>query len=326
MTWFKPIKDSIIISAGTEESDLTSSYFINIPVRRKIYLDDLPNDIEQGEQVYVNLDDKFVNKYINSSLQEVTDNYSYLVVYEDTADTSLFLPIKSRAIDNVLYFNAVEKINKKTSYTKNYSVYYGATNIKFLEERGIEGNTYYQKLAAEYIPSVEGLYFDLDPDNIQEYSYDATEDSQKEYKLAFYNNGLDWIDGKSQSIGAKAFGSFDGPKFRVIGKKGPNYGKFRIRIFSYYDNNSISKNVALDWTTVDCYASQESSDQILYLNTSLEYSKYIFEIEVISDKNVMSSSNSVEISKYQFFPNYKLTYDVEELNPNISFIKIGGIR
>ncbi len=76
MTWFKPIKDSIIISAGTEESDLTSSYFINIPVRRKIYLDDLPNDIEQGEQVYVNLDDKFVNKYINSSLQEVTDNYS----------------------------------------------------------------------------------------------------------------------------------------------------------------------------------------------------------------------------------------------------------
>lgn len=170
------------------------------------------------------------------------------------------------------------------------------------------------------------MYFDLDPDNIQEYSYDATEDSQKEYKLAFYNNGLDWIDGKSQSIGAKAFGSFDGPKFRVIGKKGPNYGKFRIRIFSYYDNNSISKNVALDWTTVDCYASQESSDQILYLNTSLEYSKYIFEIEVISDKNVMSSSNSVEISKYQFFPNYKLTYDVEELNPNISFIKIGGIR
>jgi hypothetical protein len=326
MTWFKPIKDSIIISAGTEESDLTSSYFINIPVRRKIYLDDLPNDIEQGEQVYVNLDDKFVNKYINSSLQEVTDNYSYLVVYEDTADTSLFLPIKSRAIDNVLYFNAVEKINKETSYTKYYSVYYGATNIKFLEERGIEGNTYYQKLAAEYIPSVEGLYFDLDPDNIQEYSYDATEDSQKEYKLAFYNNGLDWIDGKSQSIGAKAFGSFDGPKFRVIGKKGPNYGKFRIRIFSYYDNNSISKNVALDWTTVDCYASQESSDQILYLNTSLEYSKYIFEIEVISDKNVMSSSNSVEISKYQFFPNYKLTYDVEELNPNISFIKIGGIR
>ncbi len=77
---------------------------------------------------------------------------------------------------------------------------------------------------------------------------------------------------------------------------------------------------------MDCYASQESSDQILYLNTSLEYSKYIFEIEVISDKNVMSSSNSVEISKYQFFPNYKLTYDVEELNPNISFIKIGGIR
>lgn len=326
MTWFKPIKDSIIISAGTEESDLTSSYFVNIPVRRKIYLDDLPNDIEQGEQVYVNLDDKFVNKYINSSLQEVTDNYSYLVVYEDTADTSLFLPIKSRAIDNVLYFNAVEEINKETSYTKYYSVYYGATNIKFLEEREIEGNTYYQKLTAEYIPSVEGLYFDLDPDNIQEYSYDATEDSQKEYKLAFYNNGLDWIDGKSQSIGAKAFGSFDGPKFRVIGKKGPNYGKFRIRIFSYYDNNSISKNLALDWTTVDCYASQESSDQILYLNTSLEYSKYIFEIEVISDKNVMSSSNSVEISKYQFFPNYKLTYDVEELNPNISFIKIGGIR
>lgn len=326
MTWFKPIKDSMVISQGTQEDDLTSSFFINIPVKRRIYLDYLPNDIEADEQIYVNLDDKFVNKYINSSLQEVTDNYSYLVVYEDAVDDTFFVPIKSRAVGSILYFNAVEKINKETSYTKYYSVYYGATNIKYLEEIEIEGNTYYQKLAAEYIPSVEGLYFDLDPDNIQEYSYDATEESQKEYKLAFYNNGLDWINGKSQSIGAKAFGSFDGPKFRIIGKKGPNYGKFKIRIFSYYEDNSISKNLALDWTTVDCYASQESSNQVLYSNTSLEYSKYIFEIEVISDKNVMSSSNSIEIEKYQFSPNYKLTYDVEELNPNISFVKIGGIR
>jgi len=323
MSWFKPLKDSIVV---VQESELVYSSFVHIPVKRKIYFNYLNNDIEAGEQIYANLDNKFVNKYIDSSLQEVTDHYSYIVVYEDSADDSFFTPIKSRAVGNILYFNAVEKIEKDTGYTKYYSVYYGATNIKYLEAIEIEGNDYYQKLAPENIPAVEGLYFDLASGDIEEYSYDAMEDSVKEYKLAFYNNGLDWIDGKSQNIGAKAFGSFDGPKFRIVGKKGPNYGKFKIRIFSYYDDNSISKNLALDWTTVDCHTSEESSNEVLYSNTLLEYSKYIFEIEVLSEKNVMSSSNSVEITKYQFSPNYKLTYDVEEINPNISFVKIGGIR
>jgi hypothetical protein len=321
MAWFKPLKNTYEI--GAQE---VSSNFIKIPMKRKVYINYLPNDVEAGEQMYVNLDSKFVNKYVNSSLQTVTDDYSYIVVYEDSADDAVFMPIKSRAVGSIVYFDAVEKIEKDTFYTKHYTIYYGITNIKFLEEITIDDEVRYRKLAPEIIVQSEGTYFDLASVDIQEYSYDATEESLKDYKLALYNNGLDWIDGKSQVVGAKAFGSFDGPKFRIIGQKGPNYGKFRIRIFSYYDDNSISKNLALDWTTVDCHASEELSDQILYTNTTLEYSKYIFELEVLSEKNVMSSSNSIKISKYQFFPNYKLTYDIEEINPDISFVKIGGVR
>lgn len=321
MAWFKPLKETYEIGIEAVSSD-----FLKVPVKRKIYFNYLPNDIEAGEQVYVDLGSKFVNKYIDSNLQSTTDDYSYIVIYEDSADSSFFVPVKSRAVENILYFNAEEKIEKDTFSTRYYSVYYGMTNLKYLEEIFIDDEPYYQRIESQYIPQVEGLYFDLATEDIEEYSYDATEDSLKEYKLALYNNGLDWVNGKSQIVGAKAFGSFDGPRFRIIGQKGPNYGKFRIRIFSYYDDNSISKNLALDWTTVDCHANEESSDQVLYSNTTLEYSKYIFELEVLSEKNVMSSSNAVEITKYQFFPDYKLTYDVEEINPDISFVKIGGIR
>lgn len=321
MAWFTPIKDTYSIS-----SELTTLDFLNIPVKREISISYISNDVEENEQVYVNLDNKFVNKYINSSLEEVVDNYSYLVVLEDMADDSYFVPVKSRAVGNILYFNAFEKIEKDTFYTKYYSVYYGSSNIKYIEPVIIDDVEYYQKVSSELMPLGDGVYFDLLPLDIQEYSYDATETSSKEYKLALYNNGLDWIDGKSERIGAKAFGSFDGPKFRIIGKKGPNYGKFKIRIFSYYDDNSISKNLALDWVTVDCYANEESANQVLYSNSSLEYSKYMFELEVLSEKNVMSSSNSVELTKYQFSPDYKFTYSEEQINPNIAFIKIGGIR
>lgn len=324
MTWFQPLKETYEIGSAAVSSD-----FLKVPVRRKVLFNYLPNDVEAGEQVYVNLDTKFVNKYINSNLQSVTDDYSYIVVYEDSADTSFFVPVRSRAVDNIVYFNAVEKINKETFSTKYYSIYYGLTNIKFLEEITIDDETYYQRLtqdAIDLITVTEGSYFDLSLNEIEEYSYDATKNSLKEYKLALYNDGVDWIENKSQNIGAKAFGSFDGPKFRIIGEKGQNFGKFRIRIFSYYENNSVSKNLALDWTTVDCHANTEQSDQVLYSIENLEYAKYMFELEVLSEKNVMSSSNMVEITKYQFFPDYKLTYESEEVNPNIAFIKIGGIR
>lgn len=321
MAWFTPIKDTYSVS-----SELTTLDLINIPVKREISISYTSNDIEEDEQIYVNLDNKFVNKYINSSLQEVTDDYSYLVVLEDRADESFFVPTKSRAVGNILYFKAIEKIEKDTFYTKYYAVYYGSSNIKFIESITIDDVEYYQKISSEAIPQVEGLYFDLGSSDIEDYAYDATESSTKEYKLALYNNGLDWVEGKSQKIGAKAFGTFDGPNFRIIGKKGPNYGKFRIRIFSYYDDNSISKNLALDWVTVDCYGNEESSDQVLYNNSSLEYSKYIFELEVLSEKNVMSSSSSIELTKYQFSPDYNLEYSSEQINPSIAFIKIGGIR
>jgi hypothetical protein len=52
----------------------------------------------------------------------------------------------------------------------------------------------------------------------------------------------------------------------------------------------------------------------------------MFEIESLLEKNVMSSSSSVNIKQYTFYPDYKLFYSKEEINPDIPFIRIGGIR
>ena len=173
---------------------------------------------------------------------------------------------------------------------------------------------------------IQGAFFDLEVASFSSYSYSATTNSTKSYQLALYNNGTDWENNYSLNPASKAFGIFDGPGFEIYGEKGPRSGKFRIRILSLYDDNSISKNVILDWTEVDCYNSILSESAILYQNSNLEYSKYIFEIETLADKNIMSQSNSVKIEKYMFSPNYKLIYEKEEFNPDLSFVKVGGIR
>ena len=40
----------------------------------------------------------------------------------------------------------------------------------------------------------------------------------------------------------------------------------------------------------------------------------------------MAITNSVKIDKYEFSPNYGLTYSQEEINPNLAFITIAGLR
>jgi hypothetical protein len=63
-----------------------------------------------------------------------------------------------------------------------------------------------------------------------------------------------------------------------------------------------------------------------YDSIDLQYKKYIFELETLAEKNIMAITNSVKIDKYEFSPNYKLTYSQEEINPNLAFITIAGLR
>ena len=313
MSWFQVYK--YVLNTQTEEQEIAP---VKIPLRRLIDFNSIKKGIKAGDQIYADLLRKPINSFINSELQTQIDNYSYIVVHQDEQDEDYFVPTKSRVVDDVLFFEAVEDIEKDTLQSKYYAVYYGTANLKYIVE-----DTYNQ--ASVYIkPDIfTQSYYDIG--STEFYTYTADINSEL-YSLAYYNSGIDWIDGVSKKIEAKAFGIFDGPKLRVIGSKGKSYGKFRIRIFSYSNEETISSIPAVDWVDIDCYSSVESSNEILYQIENLEYNKYIFEIETLGNKNPLASSNDIKIDKYMFNPNYGLFCDKEQINPNISFITIAGVR
>ena len=314
MSWFSVYNSTLNVQ--TQEYEYSS---VNIPLKRIINLNNLPKAISAGEQIYIDLKDKYINKYINTSVQETTDTTSYLVVYEDYSDDQYFVPIASRvSTENILYFTAHEDIEKNIFTNKYYAIYYGLSNLKYIYSTVDENNN------TIYVRDAEGaVAFDLNV--ISDYTFSATS-STEDYSLAFHNSGVDWVDGKSQKFGAKAFGVFDGPKFKLIGSKGRQYGKFKINIYSYNDQNVISSVPVVDSFEIDCYQTTEQSNQILYEKTNLDYKKYIFEIETLFEKNIMSSSNDILIEGYMFTPNYQLAYETEIINPNLSFIKVSGVR
>jgi len=319
MAWFTPSKYELSIAGGEIEEKP-----INPPLKRVIKLDDISQSVTAGTQLYINLDNLNINRYLSSSLVLTEDDFSYIVVLEDDIDEEFFVPVKSRIVDNVLYFIAEEDIEKGVNTDRYYALYYGSTYIKTVE---LVDDVYVSQVYGDPVEEIgEGLYFDLAESNIDFYSYEASGDDVGQYSLAFYNSGVDWKDNVSQKEGAKAFGIFDGPRLQIIGPKNELYGKFRIRILQYTNNENISSIPAVDWTEVDCFSYEALQNQVLYQITNLEYRKYIFEIETLSTKNTMAKTKDVKIDLYKFTPNYNLTYGAESLNPNITFVKVAGVR
>lgn len=294
-------------------------------LKREINFDDLENSLYQGEIAVVKLDGIKINRKLSSELEVSEDHNSYLVVYEDYSDDEVFIATKSKVIGDYIYFEVVEDLNTIDISSKKYSIYYGISNIKYIIEIGT--NLYQQATQVQIDLAGEGDFYDLSIAESDLAYYETTESSNKSFQLALYDNGVSWIDNKSQLVGAKAFGIFDGPNLYVLGSKGRSFGQFRIRAFTMLEDGTVTKTVAIDWQIVDCFDYNDLTNQILFETEDfLEYKRYMFEIEVIFDKNTSSTSNSVEISKYKFIPNYKIYIESEEINPNVSFIRIGGIR
>ena len=318
MTWFKILKENYNPLDATPTIE-----YITIPLRRIISLSYLEDNILEDELIYCNLENIYINKHYSNTLQSVTDLDSFIVVLQDSTDATYFKIVNSTIVNNVLYFEAGEDHLKNINTSKYYSIYYGLNDLAYVDLITLNSHTAYQKSGTHIDINLTPTSFAI---NLNLFNYQSNIDSNRNYTLALYNAGIDWIDGASQKESAKAFGIFDGPNISIYGNKSKNSGIFKIRILEVNSDNTMSSVVALDWTEVDCYSETPQLDVALYTNTSLGYGRYIFEIETISDKNIMSTSNSVTINSYRFLPNYKLVYGQEEFNPDLSFVRIGGIK
>lgn len=315
MAWFSYLQSTDNLLPSTVSPSL----------RREINFDNLENSLFENEIVAVKLNNVKVNTKLSTELDIIEDNDSYIVIYEDFSNEDFFIATKSRVVDDYIYFKVIEDLNKDNISSKKYSIYYGLNNLKYLNE--LSQYSYQQATTEDIAEAVDGDYYDLAPSDVPLAYYEVTKSSEKSFQLALYDDGNSWSENKSTKPGAKAFGIFDGPNLYILGSKGTDFGKFRIRIFEVLEDGTVTKTTPIDWQEVDCFSYNSSSNQILFQTEEfLEYKRYMFEIEVISEKNLSSTSNAVEISKYKFIPNYKIYIEPEELNPDASFIRIGGIR
>lgn len=333
MTWFKYLSNDVDLNV------LSSFEYIQPSLKRELSLSAPRDYIHKNDWLFVNIGNNEINKiYDKSSLKE-DQNHSYMVIYEyDNLDpttlSSTPAPTKTTIVDNIVYFQAAKDHKEDYQMDGKYSLYYGQDYLKYIHATPyVQSNkTKYayiaisQELAESYDSdqNTPKLY-DATPSNINLYQTVLTAKSKGYYTLAFFNDGIDWKDSISQKPGAKALANFSGPNVRVHAIKGPSNGKIKLRIVSKQENASDVEKIVVDWTEIDCFSLTEQ-EMVIFNKTNLEYKDFNLEIEVLEDKNTLSTGKSIHITKISFLKNMYITIGEQQINETLVFTSLGGIR
>jgi len=273
-----------------------------------------------------------------SDLQEVQQDHSYVVVCESTTNEFDATPLSTTIDNSIIYFKSAKNHSVGQISNYEYNLYYGRDYIKY-----IKSTPYYDYINDEqknifsqlnqstinYFLSGKNseLYaqYSATPSQINKYQHEITRQSNGKYLLTYFNDGIDWDIGSTSFVGAKVSANFDGPRFRLIGSKGPDHGAIKYRIIKKATTADNIESVTIDWTTVDCYSFNLTETSIIDFS-DLEYAEYVVEIETISDTNSLSSGNKIYIKSLNFLRNFNFELGEEQLNPDLSFVSIGGVR
>jgi hypothetical protein len=305
MAWFRYIKYGEVTS-----SSVSSSNYQYPNLRRVIDFPAPSQDIEANTWVFVDISNLGIDKFINTSLSEESQERSYIVVYESRSNNDYtFQPVNTNIYQNRLFFQTAEKHYKDTEIDKQYSLYYKTKNIKNLSK--VDNGDIEEYQSVDEINS-EFIFFSVAYDDY--YNEVQTTDIKK-YSLSFLNNNIDWKDYVSQKSGAIAVGSFTGPSLKIYCSKGPEYGIMKLRIIGLSSEATPTSEVVVDWQEIDLYDSEYSDNNEVYTNTGLSYRNYVFEIKSDFEKNILSSDGKIKINKYSYLLDQDLTLGKEELSP-----------
>ena len=261
------------------------------------------------------------------------------MVYEDLIDSDNATPISTIILDNIIYFKSAKEHPIGPGDSVNYNLYYGRDYIKYIQPTSyynydIDETVYKytqsnQSTISYYLSgnnSQDNAPLSATPSDVNLYQDVVNKNSSQNYTLTFFNDGVDWIDNKSTKAETKVIGNFSGPKFKLVGNIGPDYGMFKYKISTKGNSTQQIEQVITDWTDIDCYYSSGLLEKELLNITDLGYEEYIIEIETLYDKNVLSSGNNILIKEIQFLKNYNISLGEELINPDLSFISIGGVK
>jgi hypothetical protein len=261
------------------------------------------------------------------------------MVYEDPIDSADATPVSTIILDNIIYFKSAKEHAIGPGDSVNYNLYYGRDYIKYIKPTSynnynIDETTYsyiqYDQSTINYYltgnNSQENAPLSATPSDVNLYQSTINKDSNQNYILTFFNNGVDWVENKSTKAEAKVIANFNGPRFKLIGDIGPDYGMFKYRISTKKISDQQIEEVVVDWTDVDCFTASGLLQTAIINITDLGYEEYIIEIETLYDKNPLSSGNNILIKEIQFLKNYNISLGEELVNPDLSFISIGGVK
>lgn len=311
------------------------------PVRRKIVFPTLTDNLKVGDWIHINISEYDIGRlfyYENGLIKDKVDQDSYLVVYEFenqyTPTYSLIVGTSSQnAYDKNLWFKSTIEVNAGQRPPGNYYIYYHKDNIQYIElSSGI-----YVSTSSPSGSNFIGLQSGSSSSAINFYSHEVKSDStnNRVAGVSFLGNAENWFDQTSSTPGAKAIGAFSGPGLKIYGKKGPDYGKMNVKIIK---TSAIGggQQVISETAGIDLYSATLQPGQNIYTFDAISagksftyaelYSDYIFEIEVMEEKNQSSSGRKVNIEKYSFSKNYNIFIEDEEIKPEITFKSVGGLK
>jgi hypothetical protein len=308
-----------------------STYYA--PTRRRIVFPAITENLKQGDWIHLSTSELNLGKtysIVNNQIVQSFDEDSYLVVYEQgTTNTPTYSYIDS---DSNLYFKSLTDVNSGSQPTGAYYIYYHADNIQYIEFNGSDYIKTENPGGLNYIAKTTGNGDEV----IDYYSNVVYGDSTNERIAAvgYFSPNGSWQNQETSEVGSKVLGTFNGPKLRIFGTKGPNAGKVRVKIIKTSITTTGQKIIKTE--TIDLYNSVQVNDTIIYsIDIKAEgllteyndlYGSFNFEIELLQEKNVSSSGTSLKVTKYSFGKNYNLSFFNEEIYENISFISTGSIR
>jgi len=312
MAWFKYLKSTENVNAST--ANTAYSY----PYCKRFIGRFTPRDtINSGTWIFANRLDININTYKDTSLEDQTDETSYIVTYEKGDNV---YPVETIIEGDYIHFKTYELHTAAEEITGEYAVYYNTPNLRKINTVNNGGTTGYR------VDSVSNPFY-ASYSSVNTGQYLVGLDSDSSYNFSFINSMTDWDNGLSSKPASKLYMNFTGPNFTLYGAKGPNYGKFRIKFTALSDNVNTTNSLALDWQTIDSFARTYSDNQQLFAKTDFEERDYFVEIETLYDKNVLSNGNNIKITSYSFSYNLYLKIKNELVNQsNNSFTVIGGIR
>lgn len=300
------------------------------PVRRKIDFPKVNENLKTNDWLYVPLGNLNVGRmysYIENEVVISADPDSYCLIYQTPTDSVVTYSYIDSS--NNLWFKSLTEVTAGNKPEGIYYIYYHYNNIQYIER---SNSVYVASTTNSFIASENGSGSNV----IDKYSNVVFGDSsnQRISSISYINVSGSWLNQKSNSYGNKIMGTFDGPRIKIYGDKSIDSGKIKVKIIKTSTNST--GQVVLKEEIVDLYSSNLLQNVEIFsynavvdpLLTEAEdfYGSFLFEIEILEQKNVSSSDRNVKITKYSFAKNYNLSLEKEEIYEGITFISTGVIR